>query len=192
MNYVEFLMMVLGSIFSLPVKGIIYAEEQFLQWHIVLGGVYLQRLMPTIITILAIYFVIMTVFANRQHPFHGGHHHFGNILHHIWRFVVTIVFAWFFLLYGVVAGNNEQAQRSATTTYTYRRRFGRMFEGVNTFTRVSLHFRLGRWLYNILYRVLGHIPALERNARVHRIVALTIALVICLWGVWNIPYDLTH
>lgn len=190
MNYWDFLAMVFRNIISLPVKGIIYAEEQFLQWHIVLGGVYLQQMIPTIIMILAIYFVVMTVVFNRQHPFHG-HHHGGNILRHIWRFIVTILFAWFFLLYGVIAGNNEQAQRNATTTYTYRRH-GPMFDAARSFTRMSLHFRLGRWLYNTLFRLLGHIPFISRNARVHRGVTLTIVLVICLWGVWRIPYDLTH
>ncbi|MDO4189965.1 MAG: hypothetical protein Q4D29_13350 [Lachnospiraceae bacterium] len=189
MNYGGFLMMVLQHIMW-PLKGIIYAEEQFVLWHIVLGAGLMTQVVPMLITAMAIYFVIVFVVIGRERP-HGPHHHVGGVLRTLLTGLGAIAFSWFFLLLGVWAGESAEAQRAATTTYTYRRRFGR-WEGVRSFTRVSLHFRLGRGLYRLMHRAIGHIPVIARDARVHRAVALIICLVICLWGVWNIPYDLTH
>ena len=168
MNYMDFWrVIIIPALLKDMPMGIIYLEEQILQWHVALVGVVASRLMASVIMALAIIYIVRTVFLNDAHPFHR-HHHIG-ILHHVWRFIVTIGLAWFFLIYGVVAGNNEQAQHNATTTYTYRRRFGRMFEAVNSFTRVSLHFRLGRALYRMFYRILNHIHFVEQNNRIGNI-----------------------
>lgn len=188
MRYGEFLQMVFANIATLfPFLGIIRFEEQFVLWHIALGSVTIGNLMPRIITVLAIYFVVAYAVFGNQHPFRGGHHlHLGGVLRTLWRFIVVVAFSWFFLLYGVVceyrAANGQDVSTDVgNATIHGHHRFG-------TYTRISLHFRIGRWLFRGINWFLG---LFLHNVRVRTGIAIAIALTICLMGFWEIPADLS-
>ena len=106
---------------------------------------------------------------------------------------VAIGMSWFMLVYGAVRGeiNGTGGEENATirTNFTHRR--GMFYNVVQSIVRLSVHFQIGRGLYRIAYRILGRVP-LVQNDRVRHLVARIIALVIILWGVWKIPFDLMH
>ena len=179
MRYGEFLHMALADIVTLfPFLGIIRFEEQFVLWHIAYGAVTIEKLMPSIIMVLAIYFVVAYAVLGNQHPFRGGHHvHLGGVLRFLWRFLVVVAFSWFFLLYGVLCEYRAANGQDVSTDVT---RYG-------NYTRISLHFRLGRWIFRGINWFLGLVL---HNVRIRTGITLAIVLVICLMGVWDIPADL--
>lgn len=176
-----------------PPKGIIYLETQVLMWIYAFCKVWLIHNMPTIIVALAIIFVIGCVFFGRVRP-HMPRGRFHRIIGTIFRVITNIIFAWVMLIYGATAGqvNNTNGENNARISYTRRVRTGMIWNVVHSFTRLSLHFYLGRGIFRLFYRLLGYIPRIRENNRVRTIVARILTLVIILWGVWMIPYDLTH
>lgn len=181
-----------------PPKGIIYFEEQVLQWIYAFGKVWLLNNAPTIIVIVTIYLLIMYVVFERRHHHRRHRGMLGRVIGFVGRFLTALFFTWGFLIYGALRGNlveeenpdrGEANARYNITRTVYR---GRVWSIVQPFTRISLHFRLGRWLYRGSYRLLGHIAYMRMNDQVRRTTARVLAMVVILWGVWNIPYDLTH
>lgn len=176
-----------------PPKGIIYLETQILMWIYATGKVWLLKNIPLLLIAGAIIFAISsTVFGRtRIHMRHGiFHRFFGTIL----RVLTNIAFAWVFLIYGAAAGqvNTDNGENNARISYTRRVHTGPIWNVVHSFTRLSLHFHLGRGLFRLFYRLLGHISSLRNNDRNRVIFARILAFVVIFWGVWMIPYDLTH
>ncbi len=176
-----------------PPKGIIYLEEQIYQWIYAFGKVWILHNMPALIMAAAIYFLIMFVVVERHH-FHHGRGGIGRVLRFFVRMIITIALSWVMLIFGAIRGERTggrgENNARVTTTMTYARNW--FYTTTQTFTRLSLHFRLGRWLYRAFYNLLGHIAAVNNRERIHEILARSLALVVIFWGVWNIPYDLTH
>lgn len=176
-----------------PPKGIIYLEEQMLQWVLAIGKVWFKYHMPEIIIAVTIYLLVMYVVFERTHCHHGGRT-IHRVMGFLGRIFLNIALAWAMLIYGAlrgeVAGNRGEGNARVTTTATLHR--SRLWAVTQSFTRLSLHFRLGRAIYRLVYRVLGFIPYMNNNDRVRHIVARIVAMIIIVWGAWNIPYDLTH
>ena len=178
MNILAWIWMVFTSLIW-PPKGIIYAEAQLLMWIAVFSGVTIEQLMPSVIVFFAIYYIIATIIFERRNPFHGTGRWLRRIARGIWHFVIYFVGAWFWLLAGIIVGNDTEVERSA------HRRFMRI-------AHLSLHFRLGRWMTNAITHLISQMPAMATRVRLTRTISIAIALVIALWGIWNLPYDLTH
>lgn len=177
-----------------PPKGIIYMEEQLLQWLYVFARTFLYDNMPNIIILTTLYILLVYIVFDRPYRPHPiGGHVMRRILGFLLRFITTVFLSWFFLIYGATCGQlrGNIGEENARIHYRIgpRTLIGR---AVFSFTRLSLHFRFGRGIYRIAYRILGLIPPVRRNARVRSILARVLAMVVVLWGVWNIPYDLTH
>ena len=177
-----------------PPKGIIYMEEQIFQWGYVFAKAYIYDNMPNIIILATLYILFVYILFDRPYrPHHAGGHLMRRIIGFLLRLLTTIFLSWFFLVYGALRGQlrGNRGEGNARISYGLRPRtlVGR---AIFSFSRLSLHFRLGRGIYRIFYRILGIIPPVRRNARVRSILARVITLLIVLWGVWNIPYDLTH
>lgn len=196
MSGYQFLWTVIRSLLW-PPKGIILFEEQVIQWCVAIGHAWIKANGYVFLIIAAIYFAIALVVFERMPHMHG-HHGIGRVLHFIFSMLVVVLLAWFWLIYGAVRGrraDQEEAnrgEREATDTYTYRRHITRSLSVTNTFTRLSLHFRLGRWLYRMFFNLLGRISVFRNNYRLHEFFARFLALVVILWGVWKIPYVITH
>lgn len=184
----EFLLYVLWSIVW-PPKGIIYMEEQAIQWLVAFSHAWIKINGAAIIMVIAIYMVIMfVVFERRPHVGRGGGL-LRRILRFVLDFIVVVLFAWIFLIYGALRGevNGNRGESNARVEHNVRR-FGMTYR----FIRLSMHFRLGRAIYRFFHWLIGYIPVIARNNRARDIIARGLALVVILWGVWNIPYDLTH
>ena len=149
-----------------PIKGIIYMEEQLLQWGLAFIITYSAEIGTILIICLGIGMLLYSAHLNRY--FRGVRSNVRRVVHVIFIMLRNILFAWGYLVWGAIHGNvgcNEQGSRT------------------------SLHYRFGRWIYRMLYLYVFRF--IHRN-NVRRIVSRIVALVIILWGVWNIPYDLTH
>ena len=189
----EFLLYVIWSILW-PPKGIIYMEEQAIQWLVAFSHAWINAYGGAIITVIAIYVVIMfVVFERMPRPAaHGGI--IGRIFRFVWSMIVVILFAWVFLIVGALVGQREgnRGERFARVENQYTNHITRNFGTTFRITRLSLHFRLGRAIYRFCFWLTGFIPAIARNNRLHEVLARVLAMVVILWGVWNIPYDITH
>ena len=156
--------MVLSMIFDVvwPPKGIIYMEEQILQWGFAWLLSYSEKIVILAIILFGIGMLIYSAHLSRY--FRGvrsGAERFGQGL---FRALRNVIFAWWFLIVGAVRGTvsmNEPCRR-----------------------RTSLHYRFGRWLYRMMYL---YVFRFIHAPRVREIVARVAALVIILWGVWEIP-----
>ena len=174
--------------------GIIYLEEQFVQAIYVFLFVYIKNYGGAILVLLlGIYMAISVMFQRRFLPPHFHRHGFGVI-----RFllipIATLLLSWVMLVVGFVAdirGDNF-FEDTARATYTYRSRPFLGWSIARTITRLSLHYRFGRWLTTSIMRLLQRIPRLATNRRVVVAITVVVMLVIIFWGAWNIPYDLTH
>ena len=191
----EFLWEIIVSIIW-PPKGIIYMEVQALMWLYTLIKVWLINNGYLLLIGLGIVLAISySVFGNARPrvPRMGFH----RIWHTIIRGITNITFAWFFLIYGAGWGdlNGNNGANNATYTYTRRVHAGPVWNVVHNFSRVSLHFHLGRGIFRIFYRLLGCVSRFNNNPNEERtrvIIARVLAMLVIFWGVWMIPYDLTH
>lgn len=178
-----------------PPKGIIYMETQILMWLYAIVKVWLKHNGYVLLIGAGIIFAIScAVFGNTRVRMPR------MAFHRIWstiaRVVTNIVFAWFFLIYGAARGEvrGNAGQNNATISHSRRVYVGPVWNVVHNFTRISLHFHLGRGLFRLFYRLLGLIPRLsnENGERSRRVIARLLAMVVIFWGVWMIPYELTH
>lgn len=181
MTGLEFFLHVLWQIVW-PPKGIIYMEEQAVQWIVAITHAYLLEYGYLLIICFGIFLALASV-LNLPKIRYGRT--FSRILNSLLNIVLRILLAWVFLIYGALA-SDDNGNRGEVNVQVRRR------IGFHTLRHTSLHFRLGRWLYRTAYRLLGYIPAIQRNDRARHIIARIIAMVIILWGVWHIPYDITH
>ena len=181
MTGLEFFLHVLWQIVW-PPKGIIYLEEQAVQWIVAITHEYLLHYGYILIILLGFWILFSSVFKFPKVRYGRS---FSRMLNWLFNIVIRILFAWVFLIYGALASDNNGNRGEANVQI--RRRIG-----FHSLRYTSLHFRFGRWLYRTAYRLLGYIPGIQRNDRARHIIARVIAMVIILWGVWHIPYDLTH
>lgn len=195
-NTINYLVLIIRSLIW-PPMGIILFEEQVLQWgyatmwaYLVYGGG-----MANILIVFAIYAVIMYVLVERNvgHTLHRG---FRWIVGFIGRLLLVIFFSWLMLLFGALGGTlrgeGPEDDPRARQTITIRRRYFHLIEVTNTFTRLSWHFRIGRWLFRTVHWLLGHIGVIADRPRLQRFLARAIAVFISIYRAWEIPYLLTH
>lgn len=198
-NFWEYLLVIIRSLLW-PPKGVILFEEQVFQWcyatlkmYLINGGI------PQIMIAFAIYAVIMFV-VFEQGPRHHMHHvacrGIGNIIGFISRLIFVIFFGWIMLIYGTLFGGlrgeeNENDPR-ATQNISIHRHWGRFVNITQSFTRLSWHFRFGRWIFRSVYNITDHINFITSRPRMHRTIARIIALFIIIYKAWEIPYLLTH
>lgn len=160
---IEMILMILFNVVW-PPKGIIYMEEQLLQWGIALLKGYSTEIMVIVITIFGIGMLLYSANLSRYfRRVRGSIRHLGFGLLYAIR---NILFAWYYLVWGAIHGRVDRSEHGS---------------------RTSLHYRFGRWLYRMLYI---YVFRFIHNNRVREIVSRVIALVIIFWGVWNIPGDL--
>lgn len=181
----DFLMTIIFSILW-PIKGIIYMEEQALQWIVAIGSVYLREYGYVLLILFGI--ALMLSFGHYQRVLRGASGAIFATIVLFFTVLINVCFAWVYLLYGAINGrmdNSHQPYRLSVRRAP-RNRLHLVWDRTNP----SLHYRLGRWLYRTINRFL--VRFLPDNPRVCSGIARVIALVIILWGVWNIPYDLTH
>ena len=181
MTGLEFFLHVLWQIVW-PPKGIIYMEEQAVQWIVAITHEYLLHYGYILIILFGFWIPFSSVFKFPKVRYGRS---FSRMLNSLLNIVIRILFAWVFLIYGALASDDNGNRGEANVQI--RRRIG-----FHTLRHTSLHFRLGRWLYRTAYRLIGYIPAIQRNDRIRHILARVIAMMIILWGVWHIPYDITH
>lgn len=198
-NFLEYLLVIIRSLLW-PPKGIILFEEQVFQWCYATLKVYLITSgIPQIMIAFAVYAIIMFVVFERgprHHMHHAVHRGGRHIIGFIFRLLFVILFGWIMLIYGALWGGlrgegNENDPR-ATQNITIRRHYGRFIDVTQSFTRLSWHFRFGRWLFRIFYNIIGHIGFIAARPRLHRIIARSIAFAIIIYKAWEIPYLLTH
>lgn len=192
MNFIMYLWDLFLSIIW-PPKGIIYFESQMLMGVYAYTKVWFIYHGAEILIALAIIFAISCAVFGRTRM-RLPRNFVGRVLGTILRVLTNIAFAWILLVYGAVRGQleNTNGEENARISYNRRVHTGRIWNIVHSFTRLSLHFNLGRWLFRISYRLLGHIHQMRENERRRVLFARVIALIIIFWGVWWIPYDLTH
>lgn len=198
-NLLEYLLVIIRSLLW-PPKGIILFEEQVVQWCYATLKVYLLTSgMPQILIAFAVYAIIMFVVFER-----GPHHHMGHVAHRgirhivsfIFRLLFVILFSWIMLIYGALCGGlrgegNENDPR-AMQKVTIHRHWGRIIDITQSFTRISWHFRFGRWLFRTFYCIMSHINCIASRPRLHRALARSLALFVIIYKAWEIPYLLTH
>lgn len=188
----DILVSIAREILSGEPMGIIRFENQLVMAVYAYCKVWLIHYMPVLIMVAAIIFMIGSAVFGRTRP-----HMPRGILHRVFgtlfRVFINIIFAWIFLIYGAVAGhvNGNNGENNATISYTRRIHTGPIWNVVHSFTRLSLHFYLGRGIFRLFYRILGYIPRLREDGRVREYIARALTLLVILWGFWKIPADWT-
>lgn len=185
MEKMNFLMTIIISIVW-PIKGIIYMEEQALQWIFAIGTVYLREYGYILLILLGIGLILS--FGHYRRVLYGARGAIVATIVLLVTVVINVCLAWFYLIYGAI--NGRMADTHQPLRLSVRRNPRNRLHLVLDRTNPSLHYRLGRWLYRTFNRLLLHIPRI--NPTFCSALARVIALVVILWGVWNIPYDLTH
>ena len=171
--------------------GIIRFESQLILAIYAYAKVFLYHYLPVILIGMAIIYMIGSgVFGRARIHVRGGmiERAFGTIM----RVITNIIFAWALLIYGAAIGqvDNADGEANARITYTRRVRTGPIWNVVHTFTRISLHFNMGRGLFRAFFWVLGFIPRLRDNSRTRSIIARLLTFGVIFWGAWMIPFDL--
>lgn len=197
-NFAEYLLVIIRSLIW-PPKGIILFEEQVLQWCYATLKVYLLMVgIPRIMIAFAVYAIVMFVVFERSphHMGHAVHHGVRHVIGFIFRLLFVILFGWVMLIYGAVGGGlrgeGPENDPRATQNVNINIFRSRLISVTQSFTRLSWHFRIGRWLFRAAYGLLGHIGIIADRPRLHRYIARGIALFIIVYKAWEIPYLLTH
>lgn len=176
-----------------PIKGIIYMEEQALQWCYA----YLSVLLANYGYVFLILFGIALVISMEH--YHRVLRGTANIIFatiiQVFTVILNVLLAWGYLIYGAVNGRMDDSHQPHRL-YVHRAPHNRIvlhFEENNA----TLHYRMGRGLYRIFFNALTalsrfRIFAFLQRRQVRSVIARCIALVIIVWGMWHIPYDLTH
>lgn len=183
----EFLFSVIFSILW-PLKGIIYMEEQALQWIVAFAKVYFRECGYVLLIIFGI--CLMCSFGRYRRVVRGAVGLIITAIVWLLTLLMNVCLAWMYLIYGAVNGRmtDTHQPRRLSIQRDQRNRLKLVWSRTNP----SLHYRLGRWLYRTFNRLLSRIPLVRTNSRFCSGLARVIALVVILWGVWHIPYDLTH
>lgn len=186
-NYIGFLTALLHSIFSLPIKGIIYAELEFVLMHLYLAYRALlagaDLVAPIVIMVIAIIVMLCSVVGRRphigHHAWHTGTRFFRAIGRVLWRIVTALGRSWYYMIYGAVMTDDA--------SHIIRLSYG------HNVTRVSLNYLIGRTLYRGFNRLLGIIPPVRRrvwlqNGLAH-FLATAVAVVLLTWRIWYFATD---
>lgn len=194
MSFVNYMCDILATIgreiLSGEPMGIIRFENQLIMAIYAYAKVWLLYYIPTVlIGAVIIYAISSAVFGRTRICVHGGT--FRRVFGAIIRVLTNIVFAWGLLIYGAAVGrvDNANGEANARITYTRRVHTGPIWNVVHTFTRISLHFNLGRGLFRGFFWALGFIPRLRDNSRIRSIIARVLTFVVIFWGAWKIPMD---
>lgn len=191
-NNIKFLLHIIWTIIW-PVKGIIYMEEQALQWVYAYASVWLANYGYVFLIIFGIALVISMEHYHRV--LRGSVNIIFATVVQFFTIILNVLLAWGYLIYGAVNGRMDDSHQPHRL-YVHRAPHNRItlrFEENNT----TLHYRMGRGLYRIFFNGLTalsrfRIFAFLQRRQVRSIIARCIALVIIVWGMWHIPYDLTH
>lgn len=174
-----------------PLKGIIYMEEQALQWCYAFGRVWITQYGYLLLIIGASIYAIFCVLG---HP--DSYRSFGRIIINtvvqLLQTIFHIMFAWVYLLYGAINGRMDNSHQPFRVRMHFH---GPHPHWVVTRNYPTLHYMLGRWLYRFFYRIIRWVCNrfnLTLNTRQSATIARIMAVLVIIWGVWNIPYDLTH
>ncbi len=188
----DILQEIIQEIFQGEPMGIIRFENQFVMATYAYIKAWLIHYMPLIIMSAAIIFVIGCAVFGRTR-FHMPRGFFPRIFGTIFTVFINILCAWGLLIYGAVAGqvNNDRGENNARITHTRRIYTSRIWNIVHSFTRLSLHFHLGRGIFRLFYRILGYIPRLREATRAREYIARALTLLVILWGTWEIRADWT-
>ena len=196
MSFVEYMRNILATIgveiLHGEPMGIIRFENQLIMAIYAYAKTWILYYIPAILIGAAIiYAVRMAVLGRTRIHVRGGFFNgfFGTIL----RFLTNVIFAWGLLIYGAAVGqvDNADGEANARITYTRRIHTGPIWNVVHTFTRISLHFNIGRGLFRAFFWALGFIPRLRDNSRERSIIARVLTFVVIFWGAWKIPMDWT-
>lgn len=196
MSFVDYMCDILATIgreiLSGEPMGIIRFENQLIMAIYAYAKVWFIYYIPAILIGAAIIYAISSaVFGRTRIHVRGGMFHrvFGTIM----RVLTNIFFAWGLLCYGAAAGqvDNTNGEENARITYTRRVHTGPVWNIVHTFTRISLHFNIGRGLFRLFFWALGFIPRLRDNSRIRGIIARVLSFVVIFWGAWEIFADWT-
>ena len=196
MSFVDYMRNILATI-GIEVlhgepMGIIRFESQIIMALYAYAKVWFIYSIPTILIAAAIIYAFRSAGLGRTRiHVRGGF--FNGFWGTIVRIVTNVVFAWGLLIYGAAVGqvDNANGERNATISYTRRVRNGFIWNVVHSFTRISLHFNIGRGLFRGFFWGLGFIPRLRDNSRVRSIIARALSFVVIFWGAWKIPVDWT-
>lgn len=167
-----------------PLKGIIYMEEQVLQWGILWVLSYTDTLGVIVIMLFGIGMMLSSYNLGR---YFRSVRSFGmRMLLGLLATILNILLAWFFLIWGAVRGTLANMERTNTHRMEVhgRHMHHRVIAGQS-----SLHYRMGRGLYRLIYT---YVFRFIGNNNVRMILSRALALLIIVWGAWNIPYDLTR
>ena len=197
-NFFEYMALIITSLLW-PPEGIILMEEQLLQRLYATIKAYLTYggAMANILIAFAVYAVIMyVIFERRNVVGHMLHRGIRRIVAFIGRLLFVIFFSWGMLVFGAVGGmlrgEGPEDDPRARQNITIRRHYFHFIDVSQTFTRISWHFRFGRWLFRTVHWLLGHIGVIAARPRLHRFLARAIAIFIIIYRAWEIPYLLTH
>ena len=187
-NYGDFLVMLLKDIFSLPIKGIVYAELEFISMHLYLGYkafvVGVDMVAPLVITAVAIVIMFASAFGLNLRLGHRARHGIGRVIRGIarflWRITTALARSWYYMFYG--ACTTDDAAHVIHLNYGH---------GV---TRVPINYWIGRAFYRVFRRLFGLIPfvrtkVLLLNGLAHTFAAV-VAAVLLFWRIWYFPTDL--
>ena len=196
MSFVDYMCDILASIFREIFRGepmgIIRFENQLIMAIYAYAKTWVLYYIPVILIGAAIIYALRSViFGQTRIHVRGGmfNRAFGTIV----RVLTNLFFAWGLLVYGAAVGqvDNTNGEENARITYTRRVHTGPVWNVVHTFTRISLHFNIGRGLFRGFFWVLGFIPRLRENSRVRGIIARVLTFTVIFWGAWKIPMDWT-
>jgi len=112
------------------------------------------------------------------------------VFHSVIWVITAIIRGWWYLLLGIANGRVATAA-DQHLPWSVRFEHGRFRRRRLHEDELPLHYLLGRWMYRMLYRLVGLIPGLNGHQNIVATIARVLGLVIALWGVWDIPRFLT-
>lgn len=191
-NNIKFLLHIIWTIIW-PIKGIIYMEEQALQWVYAYASVWLANYGYVFLILFGIALVISM--EHYRHVLRGTANIVFATIVQFFTIILNVLLAWCYLVYGTINGRMDDSHQPHRL-HVHRAPHNRItlrFEENNT----TLHYRMGRGLYRIFFNALTalsrfRIFAFLQRRQTRSILARGLALVVIVWGMWHIPYDLTH
>lgn len=196
MSFVDYMCDILATIGGEILRGepigIIRFESQMIMAIYAYAKTMFLYCIPAILIIGTILYAIRSVaFGRTRIHMRGGV--FNGLFGTIMRVLTNLIFAWGLLLYGAAVGqvDNANGEANARITYTRRIHTGPIWNVVHSFTRISLHFNIGRGIFRAFFWVIGFIPRLRDNSRLRGIIARVLTFAVILWGFWEIPMDWT-
>ncbi len=164
-----------------PLKGIIFLEVYLLTWVWAFLRADFMKNGVILLIVLTIFVCIGVTLEMRTRRIIG--HFFGHVLRYVFALLIRIVLAWVYLVIGVTIGRMDNRFQPPTVTVNANGHHVNLSVSNRTTT---LHYRMGRGIYRLLNRGLNRIIP-GRYSVVAVILARIIAILIAIWGVWDIP-----